>query len=66
MGSFTSKLVKCMGNIMELNELKDTIFELINSSDLPIQDIDTDDRNNIMKITTLNGNKFILNINKVD
>ena len=50
---------------MELNELKDSIFELINSSDLPIQDIDTDDRNNIMKITTLNGNKFILNINNV-
>ncbi len=51
---------------MELNRFKDYLFDLINESNLPIADIETNDAWNTFTITTTDKSKFILSMNKVD
>lgn len=49
---------------MDLNYFKDLLFDLINESDLPIQDIEADDTNNLFVITVIDGTKYSLHIEK--
>ena len=47
---------------MDINFFKDLLFDTINESALPIEDIDTHDGKNLFIITTTDNKQFILNI----
>ena len=47
---------------MDINIFKDLLFDTINESALPIEDIDTYDEGNSFIITTSDNKKFIINI----
>ncbi len=50
----------------KLNRFKDYLFDLINESNLPIADIDTNDAQNTFTITTTDKSKFVLTMNKIE
>lgn len=50
---------------MKLSILKDQLFELINDSDIAISDIETNDKQNTMKITTYDGNAFLISLQEM-
>lgn len=44
---------------MEINEFKDRLFDVLNNTDnLPIQDIQVEDKNNLMNIYLVDGSRF--------
>ena len=46
---------------MELNKFKDILFDLINESDmLPVQEIESWDRENLFRVTLSDGSVFYL------
>ena len=47
---------------MDINFFKDLLFDTINESTLPIEDIDTYDEGNSFIITTSDNKQFVLNI----
>lgn len=51
---------------MDLNYFKDLIFDTINESSLPIQDIDTHDRDNLMIIKMIDGSVFTLRSSRIE
>lgn len=59
-----NKLYESRVCTMDLNYFKDLLFDVINESDLPIQDIETDDANNLFVITVIDGTKYSLHIEK--
>ena len=51
---------------MKLENFKDGLFDLLNDSDsLDIADIDTDDRNNVLTVKTLDGSLFEIECRKM-
>lgn len=51
---------------MDLNYFKDLLFDTINESSLPIQDIDTHDRDNLMIIKMTDGTSFTLRSARIE
>lgn len=50
-------------NKMEKQEFKDRLFDLLNDADtLPIQDLDLDDKNDILKIYFKDKTRFLIHI----
>ena len=50
---------------MEKNEIKDTLFDVLNDTDnLPIHDIVVDDRNNIVNVYLTDGTRFSIHVEK--
>ena len=50
---------------IEKNEIKDTLFDVLNDTDnLPIHDIVVDDRNNIVNVYLTDGTRFSIHVEK--
>ncbi len=52
---------------MDLNYFKDILFDLINESDAlepHLQDIQCDDRNDIMAVFMKDGSRFVIHVKK--
>ena len=48
---------------MEMNEFKDRLFDILNETDnLPIQDLDADDSNNIVNVYLTDGSRFTVRV----
>lgn len=48
---------------MEKNEFKDRVFDILNETDnLPIQDIVTEDKNDVMNIYLTDGTRFTIHV----
>jgi hypothetical protein len=48
---------------MNINDFKDGLFEILNeTNELPIADIDTDDRNNQFKVVLQDGTQFLITV----
>ncbi len=48
---------------MKKNEFKDRLFEILNETDeLPIQDLDFDDKNNTVNVYLTDGTRFSVHI----
>ena len=51
---------------MDFNIFKDNLFDLINESDvLDVEDIEADDKNDLLLVTMKDGTKFRIHIEEV-